>query len=121
MIDWTVELPKIKAASETSGVDFCFVQAIRAAEDGPAGAEFGILSVPAPTYDDQLRICINTVTHRLASYKINPLTRDAFGHIRYSDTWIAYFSEIYAPPSASPKNLNWYPNVCDLYAQFRDE
>ena len=125
MIDWTVELPKIEAAAKKFHIDPAFLQAIRHTENGRPGREFGVLSESAPTYDDQLRICCLTVSHRLVSYPLNPFTRDHESKLMYSPKWIAYFASIWAPTSNAdndPDGLNkfWYQNCLKAYLDYRD-
>lgn len=124
MIDWTVEWPKIQAEAMARGVDPRFVRAIREQENGAPGREFGVLSVPAPTYTDQLAIAAQSVAHRLYDYTLNP-TRPAvftFGTrgICYSDAFIAYFGSIWAPlrvaNDPTDLNANWIPNVKKFYS-----
>ena len=45
------------------------------------GREYGVLSVSAPTYAEQLKIACNTVVHRLWSFPGNPLTVTARWHL----------------------------------------
>lgn len=119
MIDWKIETPKIETEASLWAVDPRFVETIRHCENGDAGREFGVLSETAPTYGDQLRICCETVAHRLSSYGINPLCRTPNGRLRYSNSWIAYFAHIWAPSKAKndPTNLNanWYENAVKFY------
>ena len=62
---------------------------------------------------------ISAIAHRLESYRNNPLKRDAFGRVRYSENWIAYFQAIWAPTGldspASEANRTWRPNVLVNY------
>jgi hypothetical protein len=118
-MDIKTELPKIKEAAEKLGIDWAFVAAIREAENGSPGREFGVLSVGAPTYDDQLKITCNTISHRLMLYPGNPLTADPFKRIKYNDRFIAYFASIWAPVGAANDpnglNINWSGNVKAIY------
>ena len=65
---WQDELALIKIAAAKYGVDWHFVAAIRKAEGGGAGREFGVLSVKAPTYAAQLEVCCQSTRHRLVEY-----------------------------------------------------
>lgn len=119
MIDWAKETLEIEDASELKKVDPAFIMAVREAEAGKSGREFGVLSTNAPTYADQLRICIATVAHRLESFPGNPVMRDPFGRVRYSHAWIAYFASIWAPVGVDNDpnglNKNWLANVLSFY------
>lgn len=121
MIDWTIEIPKIDAAAGRKHVDPAFVQAIRETENGSPGREFGVLSETAPTYEEQLRICVTTVAHRLSSFPTNPFTRSPSGRLIYNHQFIAYFAGIWAPYNANNDptdlNRNWYNNCCSFYAR----
>lgn len=120
MIDWIQERPLIAAEASLYHVDPMFIETIRHCENGREGEEFGVRSVPAPTYHDQLRIACETVAHRLVTYGVNPLIRTVSGRIRYSSNWIAYFAHIWAPDKADndPTNLNanWYQNALKYYS-----
>lgn len=123
MVNWQTEKIQIEDAAEAKEVDPCFIMAIRQAENGAPGKEFGVLSQSAPTYADQLRICVATVAHRLESFPGNPLVRNAFGRIRYSPKWVAYFQSIWAPSGLDVHvdndpnglNANWLKNVLAFY------
>ena len=123
MINWQNEIPLIEDACAPKQIDPAFVMAIRQAENGAPGREFGVLSQSAPTYADQLRVCIATVAHRLESFPGNPLVRDAFGRIRYNAKWVAYFQSIWAPSGLDVHvdndpnglNANWLKNVLHFY------
>lgn len=123
MINFAKERPLIEVACAPKNVDPAFVCAIRQAENGSPGREFGVLSQSAPTYADQLRICVATVAHRLESFPGNPLARDSFGRIRYNAKWVAYFQSIWAPSGLDVHvdndpnglNANWLKNVLVFY------
>ena len=126
MIDFAKERPLIEAACLLKNIDPAFVCAIRQAENGSDGKQFGVLSSNAPTYNDQLRICIATVAHRLESFPGNPLCRNSFGRVRYNAKWVAYFQSIWAPVGLDiandPTHLNdnWLQNVLKFYESHID-
>jgi hypothetical protein len=95
------------------------LMAIRSAENGAAGREFGVLSVSAPTYAEQLHIATKTVLHRLWSYPGNPLTVMPGGTLRVSDQWVAWFASHWAPQGVvnDPKglNANWTKDFLAAY------
>lgn len=128
-MNWETEWPLIKDKADEYGIDPYFVAAIRSQENGGPGKEFGVLSVPAPTYNDQLRITCDTILNRLIDYAINddPLCSyllQGKNHRRliYNDAFLKYFSSIWAPIGADndPKGLNagWYSGVRYFYFSF---
>lgn len=118
----TLPLPEqaaIFGAADQYALDPRFLAAIRLQENGGPGREYGVLSVKAPTYADQLDWAARTVVHRLTTYEQatgqSPLDPDG----RYSGAFIEYFAGIYAPVGATndPRHLNqWWPgNVIGFY------
>ncbi|MDE2232880.1 MAG: hypothetical protein KGJ90_01995 [Patescibacteria group bacterium] len=116
------------ANTAAHGVDWAFVAAIREAENGPFGREFGVETNGIVGYDAQLEACTATVTHRLETYPSNPLVRcygaDGFSRIRYTPSFIAYFASVWAPIGADndPESLNrnWFRNASNAYQRFVD-
>jgi len=86
------------------------------------GREYGVLSVSAPTYAEQLHIACATVVHRLWSYPGNPLTTAPTGKLRVSDAWVAWFASIWAPQGVvndpSGLNKNWVKDFLAAYLGF---
>ena len=123
-ISWPTELPLIKAEAARRGTDFLvpILRAVRMAEGGAAGREFGVLSVSAPTYAEQLHMAAATVMHRLWSYPGNPLTTTPNGELIVSPNWVAYFASIWAPSGVAndPTNLNanWTKDFLHAYNGF---
>lgn len=123
---WEEEVEKIERVAHSLGIDPLFVAAIRKAEGGRDGREFGVLSVPAPDYNSQLRICCNTVKNFLAAYDTNPfsviMSKGAIKRLIYSGNFIASFARKWAPIGAEndPRNLNrnWFTNVTNWYSKF---
>ena len=124
MIDWTKERPLVEAECTLCGTNLLVpvLMAIRTAENGSKGREYGVLSVSAPTYAEQLHIATKTVLHRLWSYPGNPLTVTVDGILRVSDAWVAWFASHWAPQGVvnDPKGLNsnWTKNFLAAYTQF---
>ena len=122
-MEWRGETEVVAVEAARYNVDPLFVLAIRVAEGGRPGREFGVLSQSAPTYLDQLRACCATVRHRLAAYVGNPLVvvpgSDGVRRVRYSDAWVQAFATVWAPVGAGndPEglNANWFRNVRRLY------
>lgn len=130
MIDWTTEWPQIQKAAALYHVDPYFIGAIRHAENGSPGKEFGVLSVSAPTYTDQLREACESVAHKAAVFdgEITVLTlriTKAAMVLVYSDAFIQKFASVWAPEKVSndPHNLNanWANNVRLIYYRLMDE
>ena len=111
----------IKSTADRAGVDPAFLQALRRAENGGPGREFGVLSVPAPTYDDQARVAAETIRRNVERFeqKGGPAIDPASG--RYTKDFVEFFSSRYAPVGAAndPTGLNRHHarNLMRLYAQ----
>ena len=108
------------------GVDYRLLIALRQTENGRPGREFGVLSVPALTWDDQANAAAVTIRHTIGRFWIHT-GDDAWDdtRTRYSDAFLRYFSrggpgyDGYAPLKAEndPKDLNsnHYPNLLTFY------
>jgi hypothetical protein len=97
----------IKATAQRAGIDPDFLRAIRRVENGRPGREFGVLSVPAPTYRDQAKVAAETVRRTIGRFeRTGRQAVDAAG--RYTADFIRFFSNRYAPVGAAndPTNLN---------------
>ena len=97
----------IKATAQRAGIDPDFLRAIRRVENGRPGREFGVLSVPAPTYRDQAKVAAETVRRTIGRFeRTGRQAVDAAG--RYTAEFIRFFSSRYAPVGAAndPTNLN---------------
>ena len=124
MINWSLEWPEIQQTAAEYCVDPMFVAAIRHAENGAPGREFGVLSQVANTYQTQLRACCASVRDRLMEFSRPPFARLAGPHVKrlvYGSGFVAYFQSKWAPTPADgpvendPYNLNsnWYKNVTE--------
>ena len=104
--------------AEARGIDARLLAAIRKAEMGGPGREFGILSVPAVTYRDQASIAANTIGNNATRYE-NATGVSAKSGSRYTEAFITYLGRIYAPLNApndpSNLNVNWISNVSNWY------
>ena len=123
--EWDV----IEVLSHEAALDACFIGAIRRAENGEESKAFGILTVHAPTFEDQCRACCNTICRYLSEYGRNPvqyivvprtLTPLYVGRrLLYTTPFIEYAASRYAPVRAGndPHNLNanWIANVSQWY------
>ena len=118
MINWAWERSQIAAAAAIHRVDPDYIEAIRVAENGAPGREFGVLDQGADTYEAQLRIACRSVAHRLAECPFNPLTWSD-GKSRYKAEFVKWFAGKWAPPGAGndPDNLNpaWFRNAWSAY------
>jgi hypothetical protein len=123
MIDWDVEWPEILlACAQRGSLDPCLVAAIRVAEGGRPGREYGVLSVSAPDRESQLRVCTRTLLTYLSEFGGNPYRLiEAQGKKRLVVTaaFLAYARDRYCPVDAEndPTHLNenWYANVSKTY------
>lgn len=125
-IDWLTELPQIIKAAQLRSLDPQFLRAIRQQEHGGESRYFGIIEAGVDSWQEQLNACANTVAHRLELYPANPLQRCFNANnqvrLRYTPSFIAYFSSHYAPIGADndPTGMNksWYSNVLSLYQSY---
>lgn len=109
----------IQRTAERAGVDPAFLQALRRAENGGPGREFGVLSVPAPTYEDQARVAAETIRRNVERFEgVGGQAVDAATG-RYTPEFIEFFSRRYAPVGAAndPRGLNRHHarNLLRLY------
>ncbi len=126
MINWPLEIPLIQAVASKHSIDYQFIRTIRQVENGSDGRQFGVLEAGINTYAQQLEVCCATVAHRLEAYPANPLQRcyspSGFARIRYTPSFISYFSSVWAPIGSNndPGNLNanWYKNASTVYTNF---
>ena len=79
--------------ADRHGIDWRLLKALRETENGGPGREFGVLTVPAPTWHDQADVAARTIRHTLGRYwqhiKMDPWSErlDA-----YSPDFLRYFS-----------------------------
>ena len=98
----------IERTAERAAIDPAFLQALRRAENGGPGREFGVLSVPAPTYHEQARVAAESIRRNVERFAerggqaVDPATG------RYTPDFIAFFSSRYAPVGVGndPSGLN---------------
>jgi hypothetical protein len=109
------ECATIVDIASAHGVDPRMLAAIRHAEQGGPGKEFGVLSAPASTYQDQATIAANTIRHTMSRFLLgtaHPLVDPLTGSL--TPEFLFYFSRGgpgypgYAPFGAAndPKGLN---------------
>lgn len=115
--DW--EQAIIAETARRKGVDPVALAAIRLAENGGPGREFGVLSVSAPTYQAQADVTANSLKNSEARYRdargLSP--KDGAGH--YTPEFWQFFADRWAPIDATndPQGLNrhWFNNVTAFY------
>ena len=121
----SAETTLVAQEAARTGVDPALLAAIRKAENGGPGREFGILSVPAPTLEGQARVAANTVRNTLLRYAqqggqaVDPVTG------RYTEGFLRYLSARYAPVGAANDplglNRNHAANLIALYRRASSE
>lgn len=114
------EVATIFQTGESLGIDSRLLAAIRKAEMGGPGREFGILSVPAPTYYQQASAAAVTIRNNVTRYE-QETGLSARVNDRYTDEFIRYLGSKYAPIGVAndPTNLNrnWVSNVTTWYGR----
>jgi hypothetical protein len=110
----------IQRTAEHAAIDPAFLRALRRAENGGPGREFGVLSVPAPTYEDQARVAAESIRRNIERFEQSGGTAtDSSG--RYTKEFIEFFSSRYAPVGAANDltrlNRHHAGNLVRLYAQ----
>lgn len=114
------EATVIAREAQRTGIDPNLLAALRRAENGRAGREFGVLSVPAPGLDQQARVAANTIRNMAVRFErqggtvLDPATG------RYSESFLRFFSARYAPRGAAndPTDLNRF-HAANLIALYR--
>jgi len=114
------EISSLRQAADKSGVDAGLLRALAIVENGPQvqGLEgptrgLGIISVPAPTFDDQAYKAAQTVSNTLTRYR-KAYNREPMQEGKYTEDFLSYLSRGgpgypgYAPLKAQndPTNLN---------------
>lgn len=113
------EIERILNTAASVGIDARLLAAIRKAENGGPGREFGIVSIPAPTYDLQAKYAANTIRNNQARYEAETGFSATNGGGRFTDAFITYLGSKYAPIGVSNDptglNRNWVGNVTTYY------
>ena len=103
------------------GVPATFLAAIRIAENGRAGREFGVLSEAADTYEAQCRIAALSIRNNQYRYveRFQRWPVDAKGGL--SEEFTKFMASRYAPIGTAndPTNLNqhWAKNVWRVFTE----
>lgn len=123
-VNLQVEFPTISAICFDRGLDPYFIAAVRVAENGGPGREFGVLDGRSNTYAAQLRVCTRTILGLLLRYDGNPyMMTDVAGlkRVMYTPALIAFVGRSYCPAGADNDptglNVNWYTNVVATYTK----
>jgi len=108
------------------GCSASFLAAIRIAENGGAGREFGVLSQSAPSYESQARVAALSIvnnTYRYVTTNSGKWPTDSKGG--FLQDFIKFMQRRWAPVGAvnDPNGLNnnWYENVCKAYSTMKVE
>lgn len=122
MINWSIEYPQIEQAAAMYGVDPFFIAAIRHAENGGPGLEYGDEYARGGTYFAQLSGACATLRNRLSEYIGNPFDVLQSGPVKrliYRKAFIVWFASKYAPIDAGNDpdglNKNWPGNAMLAY------
>jgi len=117
--EWTLIFESATAA----GVDPYAVAAIRVAENGSPGRDFGVLAVDAPDYAAQLRVTCTTLRHRISEHGSSLFEYKR--RLCLTRGFVVWFRKIWAPDDVAndPQHLNenWVDNFWNTYLGFVDE
>ena len=119
------ERDMILRIAREAGVDARLLAAVRLAENGGPGREFGVLSPSTPTYEEQGRVAAETIRNVIDRYQLsnghNPVGADG----RLTIDFLRYFSRGgpgylgYAPigarNDATNLNAHHFRNVLEFY------
>lgn len=110
----------ILAMAAEIGVPATFLAAIRIAENGRAGREFGVLSEAADTYEAQCRVAALSVRNNTYRYVVRFKEWPVDPHGRLSEAFTKFMAARWAPPGVTndPTNLNahWPGNVWRVHS-----
>ena len=108
----------LQTAAEV-GVPATFLAAIRIAENGRAGREFGVLSELAETYEAQARIAALSIRNNVYRYVLRFKEWPVDGTGGLSEAFTKFMAARWSPVGATndPTNLNqhWPKNVWRVY------
>ena len=123
---WGQELDLIGAEAGGDMGFLCALVALRRTENGEIGDEthpskaFGVLSVPAPTYQDQLRVAASSIRHHIARCH-GMVVKDPLGF--FTVEFLTSFSHHWAPVGAdndpSGTNANHAANLIRIAGDMR--
>lgn len=107
-INWAVETPLIWQEARGSVALFCALVALRKCEAGRAGREFGVLSVPAPTFAEQLAVAARSIRNHAERARVRGVRVLAPTGL-YAEDFLRDFSARWAPTRGAtndPTGLN---------------
>ncbi len=114
---WEQEI--IVETATRKGVDPRALAAVRLQENGGPGREFGVLSVPAPTYQAQADVAANSLVNAERRYRDATGLSPKDGAGTYTPEFWRFFAARWAPINAEndPHGLNryWLDNVIAFY------
>lgn len=117
------ECVSILQAARLMGVPAAALFALRIVENGRPGREFGVLSVPAPRYEDQVLVAARSFRHAEDRYEVETGKEARDDNGRYTEPFLRHFSARWAPIGAEndPDNLNsnHANNLVAAYNQLR--
>ena len=109
----------LRVAAEI-GVPATFLAAIRIAENGRAGREFGVLSESADTYEAQARIAALSIRNNQWRHVLRFKEWPVDGHGHLSEAFTKFMAARWAPTGVTndPTNLNahWPGNVWRVHS-----
>jgi hypothetical protein len=110
------EIEIINAAFARNGIEigsenYCIGLAIRKAEDGRPGLEFGIMNPEANDLDSQAGWCAASIVK----------SRARWGAADRPEDFITFMGRRYCPPDAHPLNKHWVTNVTYWASKYRKE
>jgi hypothetical protein len=104
----------------TYDVDPLMLAAIRIAENGGPGREFGVLSLPAPTYYDQARVAAQSIRANYGRFTTATGQAPTDGSGRVTRAFVDFMAARWAPLGAGNDptglNANWPRNVWNVVA-----
>jgi len=115
------EVIEIAEAAQKHGVPAAALCALRIAENGRPGREFGVLSVKAASYEEQVDVAAQSFKNSEARYS-KATGKSARKDGRYTTDFLTFFSARWAPIDADndPQglNLNHARNLIAAYGWF---
>ncbi len=104
------------------GIDPHVLFALRKTENGGAGLEFGIKSVEAKDYINQLNMAARSIRNSMTRFR-NQFPESEIYHDgqapKLSLKFLAFFSTRYSPPGEGGVNVNHLPNMAKIYGKSR--
>lgn len=113
-------ITKAAERNRCTGQLFNLLLAIRKAENGPPGFEFGVVAVKGTNLEKQAAWAAATVVKNFERFK-NEIGLSGELKEWWSDDFIAHLACKYCPPSADMEgHVNWIKNVKHWYKKFEE-